>query len=121
MLLLQQSGVLLAFSDPGAHCLLSLLPTRTPRAISVDLLPSQSVPSLYHCQGLFVLKSSSLFLAVFLAEFYQVLFGHSFLPGQVPLKDGSSVRYQLFVSEFGILCKCDRHVFHPLLASWWRC
>lgn len=55
-MLVPTAWVLLAFSDPRAHCLLGLLPIRTPRNFSIDLLPSQSVPSLYHCQVLFVLK-----------------------------------------------------------------
>lgn len=57
MLLFEQSGVVLAFSDPKVQFLLGLLPTRMPRAFSVDLLLRQSVTSLCHCPGLFDSKS----------------------------------------------------------------
>lgn len=87
MLLFQQPGVFLAFSDPGAHRLLSLLPARTLKAFSLDLLPGQSI-SLSR-----PLCSQVYFSVLFLAECHWVLVDHSFLPGQVPLEDSFARRY----------------------------
>lgn len=77
VLLLAQPRMPQAIPASRDHCwlMLSSLPSRTPRASSAELLPSQTGPSQYCCQQLFLSRSMTWHLS--LLNFIWFLFPHS--------------------------------------------
>lgn len=60
-----QPSLLLAFSSPAAHwsLILNLLSTRTPRSLSIKLLPSQADFSLCCSSGFYFFRCNTLYLS----------------------------------------------------------